>query len=285
MCLYSVIAAGILALLEEPEDEIKYFALKKLDEVVGVFWAEISEAAGRLEMLYEDETFKHRNLAALVTSKVYYHLGEFEDSLTFALGADKLFCVNDTSEYVETIIAKCIDYYTKLRVHNAECAESEQKMIDPRLEEVVNRMFQRCFDDQQYKQAVGIALETRRLDVFQDAILKSDDVAMMLSYSLKVCMSLIQNRQLRNTILRSLVKMYMGLATPDYINVCQCLIFLDDPQAVADILEKLIKGDEDSVLMAYQIGFDLYESATQQFLQRIQAALRDTAPVPYTKYS
>ena len=32
--------------------------------------------------------------------------------------------------------------------------------------------------------------------------------------------------------------------------------------------------------MAYQIGFDLYESATQQFLMRVQTALRNTAPVP-----
>ena len=30
--------------------------------------------------------------------------------------------------------------------------------------------------------------------------------------------------------------------------------------------------------MAYQIGFDLYENATQDFLQRVQAALRKTAP-------
>ena len=66
----------------------------------------------------------------------------------------------------------------------------------------------------------------------------------MLSYSVKVCMTLIQSRQFRNTILRVLVELYLGLSTPDFINVCQCLIFLDDPQAVADILEKLIKGDQ-----------------------------------------
>ena len=35
-----------------------------------------------------------------------------------------------------------------------------------------------------------------------------------------------------------------------------------------------------SLLMAYQIGFDLYESATQHFLQRVQNALRNTAPIP-----
>jgi 26S proteasome regulatory subunit N2 len=32
--------------------------------------------------------------------------------------------------------------------------------------------------------------------------------------------------------------------------------------------------------MAYQIGFDLYESATQQFLQRVQSAVRVIAPIP-----
>ena len=37
---------------------------------------------------------------------MYYHLGAFEESLTYALGAGGLFNVNDTSEYVETTIGK-----------------------------------------------------------------------------------------------------------------------------------------------------------------------------------
>ena len=116
------------------------FALKKLNDVVDVFWAEISEAVDKIEMLYEDVGFKHRNLAALVASKVYYHLGAFEESLTFALGADELFNVNDISEYIETIISKCIDHYTKLRVHNADAPEENVVPIDPRLEAIVDRM-------------------------------------------------------------------------------------------------------------------------------------------------
>jgi 26S proteasome regulatory subunit N2 len=32
--------------------------------------------------------------------------------------------------------------------------------------------------------------------------------------------------------------------------------------------------------MAYQIAFDLYESATQQFLNNVMQAVRETAPVP-----
>ena len=41
-----------------------------------------------------------------MASKVYYHLGSFEDSLTYALGAGDLFDVNDKSQYVETIIGE-----------------------------------------------------------------------------------------------------------------------------------------------------------------------------------
>lgn len=32
--------------------------------------------------------------------------------------------------------------------------------------------------------------------------------------------------------------------------------------------------------MAFQIAFDLYESATQQFLGRVLQALKATAPIP-----
>ena len=46
------------------------------------------------------------------------------------------------------------------------------------------------------------------------------------------------------------------------------------------LLERLSKGTEEDSLMAYQIAFDMYESATQQFLSRVLAAIKKTAPVP-----
>lgn len=77
--------------------------------------------------------------------------------------------------------AKCIDHYTKLRVENAELPEDEEKKTtDPRLEGIVNKMFQRCLDDHKYKQAIGIALETRRLDVFEKTILESVQLKLFL---------------------------------------------------------------------------------------------------------
>lgn len=56
--------------------------------------------------MFEDKGFNEQKLAALVASKVYYHLGAFNDSVHYALCAGNLFDVNDRSEYVETIIGR-----------------------------------------------------------------------------------------------------------------------------------------------------------------------------------
>ncbi|CAD7084957.1 unnamed protein product [Hermetia illucens] len=273
-------AAGIISLLDEPMPELKVFALQKLDCIVDEFWPEISESIEKIEMLHEDRQFPESKLAGIVASKVFYHLGSFEDALTYALGAGDLFNVNSRDEYTETIIAKCIDFYIQQRIALIENPK-DAKPVDARLEAIVNRMLQRCLDDGQFRQALGIALETRRMDIFEASILKSDDVNAMLAYAFNVTMSLIQNRAFRNEVLRSLVGLYRGLSVPDYVNMCQCLIFLEDPLAVAEVLDKLTRSSvERNNLMAYQIAFDLYESATQQFLAQVLQALKATAPIP-----
>ena len=207
--------------------------------------------------MYEDEKFPSRELAALVASKVYYHLGEFDDSVTFALGAGKLFDIEsaDRSEYVDTIIckfqqistltlflAKCIDKYALLRVQEYE-NPSAGVVIDARLKDVTERMFKRCFDDKEYKQAIGIALEARRLDIMEAAIQKGNPTE-LAKYTLDVTMTLIQNLDFRNNILRSLVTIFKNLKEPDFIAISQCLVWLNDPASMADMILHLVKNDD-----------------------------------------
>lgn len=68
-------SASILALLSEKEEALKLYALQQLNKLVHEYWYQISGAISSVEELYEDKTFSHRELAALVASKVYYHLG------------------------------------------------------------------------------------------------------------------------------------------------------------------------------------------------------------------
>lgn len=45
-------------------------------------------------------------------------------------------------------------------------------------------------------------------------------------------------------VLRLLIKLYESVPNPDWVNICQCLMFLDDSQEVAKILHTLIEGTE-----------------------------------------
>lgn len=98
------------------------------------------------------------------------------------------------------------------------------------------------------------------------------NVSETISYAFKITLSLIQNRKFRNAILNLLVKIYSNLSNPDYVSVVQCHIYLDEPEQVASILENLIRSN--NVLMAYQIGLDLYENATQQFLLKVKNLIK-----------
>ncbi|KAI8062416.1 armadillo-type protein [Gongronella butleri] len=266
-------ASGVVALLDEQQPELKVYALQQLDQLVNEFWAEISDAIAKIEVLYEDTSFPDIELAALVASKVYYHLGELDESLIFALGAGKRFDLGEKSEYVDTIVSKCIDEYIALR-QQEPAADGSIAPIDPRMQDIVERMFQRCAQDGEYEQAIGIALEAHRLDVVESMI-QHGQPAKLLPYVLEVSMTLVQHLEFRNQVLQTLVKLYQNLAEPDFISVNQCLVHLNDPAAAAQMLQELIEKNED--LMAYQIAFDLEENATQDFLAKVIAHLPTSA--------
>lgn len=68
--------------------------------------------------------------------------------------------------------ARCIDTYVEQRVAEAE-GHGDAAAPDARLVAIVERLFARCFSDGQYEQAVGVALESRRLDQLEAAITRS----------------------------------------------------------------------------------------------------------------
>jgi len=264
-------AAGLISMLDEEQTALQLHALRSLTNIVDTHWAEVSQAVSVIEAMYEDEFFAHRELAALLASKVFYHLGEHNDALNYALRAGGLFDVSETSDFVQTLLAKAIDEYILLRAK----PEAEQAAAaDPRLVAIVERMFERCFTDGQFHQAIGIALETRRLDKLEESVTKSGAIADSLAYATKVCQTLVTSREFRQQVLRVLVRLYETQSVqPNYLSMCQCLMFLDDADRVAAILTKLVEGSVDEQLLSYQIGFSLYENEIQAFLNRVNEKL------------
>ena len=70
------------------------------------------------------------------------------------------------------------------------------------------------------------------------------------------------------------VELFLALPTPDYFSISKCVIHLNDTSLAAKILQDLVqKEDTKSLLVAYQIAFDLDTSATQEFLQKVMNEL------------
>lgn len=256
-------ASGLLSLLDENEEEkLKVYALQKLNVVVDQFWAEIADNIQQIEVLNENESFEARELAALVASKVYYHIGSFKSAMIYALAAGNLFDINEDSYYTKTLVAKCIDEYIRQRTEGKPGQEHE--VPTKGLEKIVDAVFENSYLNGEYKYALGIAIETKQLDRWEETIRRSGQGAELLDYSFRVCMDVVVSRDFRQMLFSLLVRLYRELDIPNWTRMCEILIFLDDATAVAQILCTLLKSDE-GFLIAYQIAFDLCKNASQQF--------------------
>ncbi|CEQ42920.1 SPOSA6832_04788 [Sporobolomyces salmonicolor] len=299
-------AQGLLSLLDEPEAALQAHALERINQLIDHFWAEVADHVVKIEALSESTAFPARQLASLVASKVYYHLGHLDEALSFALGAGKLFDIEGVSqakeqaraeaEYVETVISKAIDHYVSSRSTSsatASDASTEVVPVDARLEAIVERMFERCERDGEYKQALGIALSSHRLDVVERIFTATKD-ASLLEWILQIVVRegvlvASSSRTYKNEVLHLLIKLYSSLSSPDYFAITQCFVYLNDPSLASSLLSSLLnlstvsdkakEPEEEKVLIAYQIAFDLAETATQEFLEVVRSSLSPATPV------
>ncbi|KAF5312814.1 hypothetical protein D9619_003415 [Psilocybe cf. subviscida] len=269
-------AAGVLALLQEPDPVFKQHALKALNPLVPQFWAEISEHIALIEALYESDELPRpaRDAAALVASKVYYFLGEYDEALSFALGAGSAFQAEartyGSEEYVETIVSKAIDRYIQTR--SAEQSGSKEKM-DVRLSHTIENIFGRCIAEKEYKQAIGIALEARRLDVIAAVYHTTEDVN-LLSYAMDGVLDTGFSLSYRDEVLRFLFPLFprptVGDVSPHIHSLTRLLIALSDIELTMPLLTSLVKSEH---LLAYQLAFDLVEGGSQDYLESVKRDL------------
>lgn len=101
------------------------------------------------------------------------------------------------------------------------------------------------------------------------------------------------HRAFKNEVLHLLITLFSSLDSPDYFSITQCFVYLDDPSLASQLLSNLLAlGDdsttstakdsvsaEDKVLIAFQIAFDLAETAGQGFLEIVRNSLSGPAEV------
>ena len=265
-------------------------ALEKLLSVMPTHWAEIADVLVEIEELAEDVDSENHELAAAVASRCFYHLEEYSDALRLALGSGSYFDLNDKSEYTETIVSRCIDEYIKIRrkpVREGEAAED----VDARLVEVIERVFRQCFDDGEWTQAIGIAIEARRLDIVERAVEQATRVdpsnrARLLAFVYDVGhgAATAGAATFRRELLTAVAEAHKTTVPPNRVSHMKCLQALGDAGGAAAVLVTLIRagagvaegadpGADASIVMAHQLAFDMVENDDQKYLQNVLRAL------------
>ena len=131
-----------------------------------------------------------------------------------------------------------MEEYIKASVTNYEAKTVLEKVdISSRMTEVVEQMFQRCYQHQQFEQAIGLAIEARRLDKLKEAITQNADKTLgLLEYSFKITSTVTISREFRREVITELADMYSNFSTIDYVRICECKFLLNDPKGIADLL-------------------------------------------------
>lgn len=262
-------AAPYLSLLDEQDASLKFYALESLNKQVDQLWSEIANQITDIEKLFEDDQFSHRDLAALLASKVYYNLGDYDLALKYALLAGSTFNAEEDSEYVETIISKCIESY--IRLSQAKFLDATVN-IDPQLTRIFEQMLTKCVNDNDIKLALGISLESYRLDLVKDIIdrqiqnkVSSDYIMGLIAYILSCSTTVINDANFRTEALNMLITILLSCQSPDYFLVTKIIVQLNDATYAHKVFKNLLESS-DATPMAYQIAFDLVGIASQELL-------------------
>ncbi|ODV80200.1 26S proteasome regulatory complex, non-ATPase subcomplex, Rpn2/Psmd1 subunit [Suhomyces tanzawaensis NRRL Y-17324] len=283
-----VSAAPYLALLSEQDSSLKAYALNSLNDVVDQLWAEIANNITDLEELYEDQSFEKRALAALIISKVYYNLGDFDASVRYSLFAGDEFNIEEQSQYIETIVSQCINLYSSLSQKKYVDSSVE---IDPRLSGIFERMLEKCIKTNELKLAIGISLESYRLDIVKHVLeqqikVNEENALNLINYVLVCTNTVISNTTFRSEVLNSLVSLLLSLSkSQDFFTIFKIVVQLNDSKLGSTIFKELIKKNEE--LIAYQGAFDLVSTASQELLDTTISELTSDSSIdvsePVTK--
>ncbi|CAK7212343.1 proteasome regulatory particle base subunit [Sporothrix curviconia] len=171
------------------------------------------------------------------------------------------------------------------------------------LEHVIEHLFASCLQEGRYRQVVGIAVEAKNLEVLRRVIQRASKDAKasgigstnnkgkaaapavpestpaspadeLMDYVLGICMDVVQERSFRTEILRLILDLLNDIPHPDYFAIAKCVVYLNSNEEASALLTKLVEdGTRESLAIAYQIAFDLYDNGTQEFLLKVIDAL------------
>jgi 26S proteasome regulatory subunit N2 len=152
-------ANSLLALLESSNIKMKEIAINKIESIIDVHWAEISDHIKTFENLFSTNETNQKEQVALILSKLYFNLEEYENAIDWALEARTKFNYTIKSPFTSTILRKILEKYISIKKHNFFNQDNLLE-IEERIQNLVIQIFHNCLDSKEYKQALGFCIES-----------------------------------------------------------------------------------------------------------------------------
>uniref|UniRef100_A0A5S6QF14 26S proteasome non-ATPase regulatory subunit 1 n=1 Tax=Trichuris muris TaxID=70415 RepID=A0A5S6QF14_TRIMR len=265
-------AAKLIGQLEEGNDEMRMKTLEDIHNVVDVLWPEISLLVEKIEKWAANSSFKGMKMASLVASKVHYYSGSEDDALIFALDAQQHINLEDQSDYVVAITTHAFSIYSALqngRLENVTKFKSQDVLT--RLTSFINTAFECFIRNKCYYHAVGMAVDTRRTDIFKRILTQrtTGQDSRFISYCIDVVVEFAPTVVTKKEMLLAIVKKLGANETIDYVCLSRALKHLEDPKCLFDFLVRFATSSDQLAVVAYQLAIDVHSGAPLAFLQKV----------------
>ncbi|XP_665972.1 PSMD1 protein [Cryptosporidium hominis TU502] len=281
--------SGYALLLDDDSVELKEYALRELNTVVDGHWYEMAEYLGSIESCFEDEMFPNREQAALLASKIYFHMEDYDEALRYLLSSYRLFDPLENSSFSESMVVKCIDEFIKVcKTHynninnNSDSdtyTDTNINELDPRLEEIVSDLISRSTSNGKFLNAMGIVLEARRSDLLIKILKQVLEIINIenLGQFCDQCLNLIRyldSNDFRVKSYKILIKLIEDKAeciedSPCLRTYCECLCEIEDSEKLSNILINLANNSNNNFSKAYSIAFIIKDYENISLLKEV----------------
>ena len=150
-------------------------------------------------------------------------------------------------------------------------------VVDPLLEQMVERLVRHCLSLKEYKQVIGIAIDTHRLDMLQEVFRQTENLLDSLCYARYATLSYVGRVAYKAKVLSMVAKAASEAAQPDFVFVADCLVAIQDAQGCAHLLVELFKKASDISELCptiLQICFNISADAPQKFVLVVLDAVK-----------
>ncbi|MCQ2817937.1 MAG: HEAT repeat domain-containing protein [archaeon] len=262
-------ATSYLTLLQEDDPQLKAIAIDKLDMLIDEHWSEISDYIKTFKTFYtNNEIPSHHLKIALILSKLYYHLEDYESAINWALESGDYFNSAEKSLYKTTLLQKILDKYISLKKQKFFAKEGENVIIEEKIQNIIDNIFNQCLRNKEVFQAIDFCLESYDIKRLSNAVESTPNVIDNLKFLYQMADDFIINKEYKSAIFDEILKLYMKHAGEQYMDITNCQFLLDNTEDLsATLLNILMKENDPSI--AYQIGFDLYENQNNTYIQKI----------------